>query len=557
MLGLFLIDYMTQERYLTEKVSERMQAHYAAEAGVQKAAVQLRELFSQKLLSDKGEVNRDFLRLLDIDKAQDFSFKTFIKQNELLPDTEAEVIVTLSALRPTPFYANINRFEQIPTELQTFYESPQGEDKGKALGGWEGILVYTSTGKYKKTEKTIQVAKEIKVTDLTAPADEYTLFISGHKDEFLKEGEFRCKNWSVVRELYEMVTKLAQQTNKAFKSVLGNTATDFFWEPSVASNVSFEGEVKMKTLGIIRDFVLSVSDGDIKDYVDMTIQELKPHNWGKVRTNGRLHVFLPFFAADDIINYFEDKNVFSHQRPEIGFLFCSNQLHDPYLSKYSYYEGDIIRYYQKLKPYVLGVTETPYPSSESYTLNTKHDFVAENPDLLEPPKFKRIFKDAKDYCHEFYDKELTVAGTYSKPATLWGLKYVQGPLNIGGRISGQCMIVCEGDINVTSDILHDNANSYLALVSLNGKVKLKPSLKKAKIEAAIYAKNSIVGNESINVFGNLAVENLNRQDGESGPLLMPKHVILEYDFNLRSRVANNITFNISDIIVTQRSGSNL
>ncbi|MEW6709464.1 MAG: polymer-forming cytoskeletal protein, partial [Candidatus Riflebacteria bacterium] len=405
---------------------------------------------------------------------------------------------------------------------------------------------------YRSSEKKLEVIRELKVTDLTPPAENYTLFVQSRNDEYLRHGEFRCRNWSVVRALKTLIDDLAEVTNHAFQETMGAGAGDLFWEPNMASSVSFEGEIKLRTFNVIRKLVMSASDLKIKDFVDTSIQKLHPYLWGKVRTNGRLHVYLPFFAADDIINYFEDSSIFSHQRPEIGYLFCSNQLHDPYLSKYTYYEGEIIKYYQKLKPYMIGITETPYPSSDPYTINTKFDFVSRHPDKLEPLQLARIVKDAKNYCHEFHEKDLRIEGTYSRPASVMGLVYVQGNVHISGRIKGQGMIVTEGNIHISGDVVHDSASSFLSVVSLKGSVILPREMRSAKIEAAIYAKNSIVGGEKINIFGNLVVDTLNRQKGEDGELIMPKKVVIDYDAALKSNVGSNVCFNISDLITTYR-----
>ena len=61
----------------------------------------------------------------------------------------------------------------------------------------------------------------------------------------------------------------------------------------------------------------------------------------------------------------------------------------------------------------------------------------------------RIKKNAKDYCHEYYENDLTLEGTYSKPVSVWGVIYVDGNLHIGGRIAGQGMIVCKGNVYIT------------------------------------------------------------------------------------------------------------
>ena len=552
-LGVMLIDYLTQERTQTTKLSENLQANYLAEAAIEKAMVKVRDIFSQKLRTDTGEVNDSILALLDVDRAENFSCRVKIDDGELVEGGSAEVIVQVGNVRSTPFKTYIDEYEDVPQSLNIYKKENRDTYADKSLGGWEGNLRFEATGRYRKAVRKLELMRELKVSDLTPPAENYTLFVTSKQDEYLRQGEFRIRNWSVIRELNTLIQDLAKKTKEAFQETMGNSGGgDFFWEPNVGSNITLEGDIKVQTLKVIRKLVMSATDSKIKDYVDLQIGKLHPYLWGKIRTNGRLHVYLPFFAADDIINYFEDNSIFSHQRPEIGYLFCSNQLHDPYLSKYTYYEGEVIKYYQKLKPYVLGITETPYPSSDPYTINTKFDFVSKHPDNLQPMQLDRIKKNAKDYCHEYYENDLTLEGTYSKPVSVWGVIYVDGNLHIGGRIAGQGMIVCKGNVYITEDVVHDSGDSFLSIVSLDGSVKLDRGLTSAKVESAIYAKNSIIGGEQIKIFGNLVVDELNRQQGEEGQLIMPKRVIIDYDSNLKSRVGNNVCFNVSDLITTYR-----
>lgn len=553
LFGSFFISYMTAEVHQSHRQSDNLVAYYLAEAAIEKAYVKLRELFSQKLLDSQNEINEKLLDLLDIDRAENFKLRVEISDGELIKNGGAEAIVEVNNLKPTPFKAYIDEYIDVPSQLKVYRKQNRDTYADKALGGWEGSLKFVVSSYYKKAKKRIELIRDIKVSDLTPPAENYTLFISGKKDEYLKEGEFICRNWSVVRSLKEMIDEIIKKTNKAFQETFGKTAESLFWDPKSINMINFEGEAKVKVLKVIRKLVMSETDVKIKDYVDETIQNLHPYMWGKIRTNGRLHVYLPFFAADDIINYFEDNSIFSHQRPEIGYLFCNNQLHDPYLSKYTYYEGEIIKYYQKLKPYVLGITETPYPSSDPYTINTKFDFVTRYPDKLQPLQYERIKKFAKDYCHEMYENDLILQGTYTKPAKVWGIIYVKGNLYIGGRISGRAMIVVEGNIILTDNVIKDSAASFLSLVALNGEVLFDKRISKAKVEAAIYAKNSIKGGEQIIIFGNLVVENLNRMEKEDGPVLMPKRVMIQYDANLKSQIGNNVCFNISKRILGLRN----
>ena len=552
-LGVMLINYLTQERTQTTKLSENLQAIYLAEAGIEKALVKVRDLFSQKLMDNEGNFDEKFLALLDIDKAEHFSMRVKINDGELIDGGTAEVLVQVGNVRSTPFKTYIDEYIDVPQSFNCYKRESRETSADKSLGGWEGNLRFESTGTYRGTQRKIELLKDLKVSDLTPPAEHYTLFITNKKDEYLREGEFRLRNWSIIRELNDLVLEVAKKTKDAFQSTMGNAGnSDFFWEPNMGSNISFEGDVRVQTLKVIRDLCMKVSDIKIKDFVDFSVSKLHPYLWGKIRTNGRLHVYMPFFAADDIINYFEDNSTQSYHRPEIGYLFCSNQLHDPYLSKYTTYEGEIIKYYQKLKPYVLGITETPYPSSDPYTVTTKFDYVAKNHDVFQPMQLERIKKNSKDYCHEFYEKDLELQGTYSKPASVWGILFVDGNVRIGGRISGQGMIVCTGNIIITDNVIHDSGEAFLSLVTLNGGVKLDRTLSEAKVEAAIYAKNSITGGEQIKIFGNLCVDELNRQAGEEGELIMPKRVMIDYDSGLKSGAGDNVCFNISDMIISQR-----
>lgn len=549
--GTMFIRYMTQERAQTAKQGDSIIAAYLAEGAIEKARVKVQDVFAEKLVAKNGDVNERLLSLLDIDRAENFRHKVTISDGELVSGGSAVVEIEVMNLKQTPFKAYIDEYEEVPSELKIFRKENRDTYADKALGGWEGMIRFSAVATYKKTTKKLEVIRDLKVSDLTPPAENYTLFISSNKDEYLKEGEFRVRNWSLVRPLKDMVAEMVKSINDAVQHSLGNSAEALFWEPKTINMISFEGDFKVKVLKVIKSLVMRTSDIKLKDYVDTSIQNLHPYLWGKIRTNGRLHAYLPFFAADDIINYFEDNSIFSHQRPEIGYLFCNNQLHDPYLSKYTYYEGEIIRYYQKLKPYVLGITETPYPSSDPYTINTKFDFVSRYPQKLEPLQLDRIKKHSREYCHEFIEGDLRIKGTYSKPAVVNGIIYVDGNLHIGGRISGKAMIVCGGNIYITDNVVHDTAKSFLSLVALKGHVSLR-GITNPKVEAAVYSANSIIGGEMISILGNLVVETLNRQKGEDGPLIMPKRVIINYDTDLKSQTGNNVCFNISERVLAMK-----
>ncbi|MBI3037494.1 hypothetical protein HYY75_00385, partial [bacterium] len=341
--GTLFVSYMSQERGQVSKQSDNIVAYYLAEAGVEKALVKMRQIFSERLIDDKNEVNDQLLSLLDIDRAENFKITVEIEDGDLVKGGSAKVQIDVRDLKLTPFKTYLDEYEEVPPQLRVYRKQNRDTYADKALGGWEGHLRFISTGTFKGSSKRIEVVHDLKVSDLTPPGENYTLFISGKQDEYLREGEFRCRNWNVVRSLKEMIEEIIKHINDAVLASLGNSAESLFWEPKTINMISFEGDFKIKVLKVIQKLVMRVTDLKIKDFVDTTIQNLHPYLWGKIRTNGRLHVYLPFFAADDIINYFEDNSIFSHQRPEIGYLFCNNQMHDPYLSKYTYYEGEIIK----------------------------------------------------------------------------------------------------------------------------------------------------------------------------------------------------------------------
>ena len=102
-LGVMLINYLTQERTQTTKLSENIQALYLAEAGLEKALVKAKEVFSQKLMDSEGQFDDKVLALLDIDKAENFSMRVKINDGELIDGGTAEVLVQIGNVRSTPF----------------------------------------------------------------------------------------------------------------------------------------------------------------------------------------------------------------------------------------------------------------------------------------------------------------------------------------------------------------------------------------------------------------------------------------------------------------------
>src|SRR5690606_33068878 len=86
-----------------------------------------------------------------------------------------------------------------------------------------------------------------------------------------------------------------------------------------ALSEGFKSESLEESIALIDEISKVVSDDTISETVDNIILSLNPRNWGRVRTNGRLEVYMPFFAADDIINYFAESGGW-RDLPEVGYL---------------------------------------------------------------------------------------------------------------------------------------------------------------------------------------------------------------------------------------------
>ena len=152
------------------------------------------------------------------------SMRINIPEGDIIPDGSAEVIIGKQCSScAVQSYIGL----ESPRSLEIFRKKKRKSMRKKALGGWEGYLRFEAIGKYKRAERTIEVMRELKVSDLTPPAENYTLFVTARKDEYLRYGEFRCRNWSVVRDLKALIDELVKKTGDAFQETLGNTANEF------------------------------------------------------------------------------------------------------------------------------------------------------------------------------------------------------------------------------------------------------------------------------------------------------------------------------------------
>lgn len=550
-LGFSFSYVLTQRRRIIVKHGEDFTAYYMAQAGVRKALWVLRNAFTEDLVSPKNpkpkeilETNEVLLNLLDMERAREWARTYDLPEGEVMAEGKAHVLMEFLGVSRNEFSTYLDRVERIPPGLEQYREKrdPEGETQFglEPLGGWTGKVRIVSTGTYRGTRRIIEVIKDVKVTDITPPAPDHTLFIHGKNTEYLKgPGKFQLSNLDLPQVILDLIHELAMKVNEVLRLELTES------KERVLANVSKineylttkfdEGDVS-GALKIVHDLAQHANDENIRDMVDNIILSLNPRDWGRIRTNGVLHVYLPFFEADDIINYFADTSIFGHQRPEVGYLFHQYRLHDPYLSVYTHYEGYVYKNYRRLNPLALGPSKEPQPvPPQRYTINTRMNYVQRHPEREEVPGLDRLRKHGKKYCHRLYKTPETLWGRKNDPIVLEGIWYFQEKLTLGGPFVGRGLIVCEKDISIVAGLTKGAKNASLGLVSLNGVIAFAPEVSRFRVEAGLYGHNGFTGTpqQQVDILGNLICENFNREK-------QPRYVSCRFDPDLKNHMCDNI-----------------
>lgn len=500
-------------------------AYYLAEAGIEKAVYELKNIFRAPLVNEKNEVNENLLKILDFHTAQDFQMN-LSDELSTKDGSRYSARVEFFNLKQTPFGSNL-REKEVPPKLEQYKKETSSYANPKKLGGWQGKLkitsvgtvrMVTSSGTLRDVSRSIVVIRDIKVADLTPPAPEYTLFISGEKTEYIKEGEF------ILEHGLSNLIMIAQGFLDDFQRLL----------PYLKGSMN-------DMISIVRDFVIKTKFTKPQEKkMEDIFKAYKVA--GRVRTNGVVHIYLPFFEVDDIINYFVSNNYY--ERPEVGYPFCNNRLHDRFMSWATKFEGDIKKHYYELVPYVIQ-NQKPTPKVEQYTRwSTFPNYLKQYPNEVEPENLKNILQNAEIYASEVVPRSLTVLGTRQRPYMLDGITVVKGDLKISGHMEGRGIIMATENISVSGNIELVNDKSLLTLVSQNGRITI-PKSAKLRIQASVFARDSILGGEDVTVLGNFLVQNLNRQEGEDGKVLMPKKFKVKYDNRIRNIMGDNFWVSIS------------
>lgn len=573
----------------------RLQAYYLATSGLDKTVGRIKELFDRPLVTMRDEarqetqVDAEVLGVLDPDRAKEWARRYEYKDGEVLGGGTVEVLAELLEVSRNPFSATIDRVEKIPPSLEPYRERRDEEDNAVAgaqpLGGWSGRLKLTATSSFQGHRAVVEMVKDVRVVDISPPAPDHTLFIHGKKTEFLKEGTFTLSNLTLPDQVLDLIHQLTLKINEVLRvpevseartAVLANV--EHINRKLVIAETDGEDATMLK---LVQDIVQHVSaiggDERIKDTVDNIILSLNPRDWGRVRTNGVLQIYLPFFSPDDIINFFADSSSFGQQRPEIGYSNCYNRLHDPYLSVYTHYEGYIYKNYRRLNPALgmggggelgmeggggapgggpgaaaggaSGKEEPPQVvPPQRYTINTRMNYVLRYPEREAVPNLDRLVKQAAKYASIRFKKPVVLVGTKDNPIQLEGIWHSQEEIRIQGPYTGRGTLVSDKGIIVTGDLepAGKSESHLLALVALEGAVEVLRS-GQTKIKAGIYAREGLRGskNGGVKLHGNLAVENLNRDQ-------MPRVFECRFNPHLKNHTADNLFGSISRRVLSFR-----
>ena len=97
-----------------------------------------------------------------------------ITDGELVDGGTAEVLVQVGNVRSTPFKSYIDEYIDVPQSLNCYKRESRETYADKSLGGWEANLRLEATGNYRSAQRKIELMKDLKVSDLTPPAEHYT-----------------------------------------------------------------------------------------------------------------------------------------------------------------------------------------------------------------------------------------------------------------------------------------------------------------------------------------------------------------------------------------------
>ncbi|MBT3783436.1 hypothetical protein HOF92_00595 [bacterium] len=538
--------YMTgQQVSFIRKMDARLKARYLAEGAMEKALFKIQKEFQRELIyhektsdgEEQYEINDRLLNLIDIRRIEDFSRVLRLNEDEIIEGGDGAVLTEVLDVKANEFYTFIDYQEKIPENLRVFQKPRNAKSTVdlEPLGGFRARIKFTSCGKFQKTIDCMDTVKYLNVSDITPPAPDHTLFIHSKNDEMLKRGAFRLSNLTLPPVIVKLLYRLSQQVKDILGFEIGEDrkrTLDLIEELNKNFTETFRSESLDTSLSLIQELSRIVTDDDISETVDNIILSLSPRNWGRVRTNGKLEVYMPFFAADDIINYFAEKGSW-RELPEVGYLFHDNRLHDPYMSVYTHYEGLIYKRYRKIYPSRYGAIEPEEVPPEQYTINTRLEYPRRYKHRLHIENLERLRNHGVEVANATFEVKLKLEGTNEVPLALEGIWYFRDGLEIKGTYTGRGIIISEQPIVINGDLVKKHERDSLSLVSLWNEIILKSP--QMKIHSALYAHMGLRsrGCDDLFVLGNLAVERLKRDS-------MPEKFHCRFDYHLKNHMVDNL-----------------
>lgn len=540
--------YITSNQTASIRMMEaRIKARLLAESAVEKAISRLESQFLNELVHMEKdattgdpifEINTDLLDLIDIDRLAGFSKVMRFEPDELMVGGQAVVVVEVRDVISNDFSTFIDFREKIPDSLKV-HQKPRNALSVidlEPLGGIQAKVRLRGHAYMDGISSTVEMAKTFRVTDISPPAPDHTLFLHSNKEEVLKEGSFVLSNLDLPPIIQKLLKRMSRQVEDALSVEVDahtDKARELIENLNNALSEGFKSESLEESIALIDEISKVVSDDTISETVDNIILSLNPRNWGRVRTNGRLEVYMPFFAADDIINYFAESGGW-RDLPEVGYLFHDNRLHDPYMSVYTHYEGLVYKRYRKIYPAHYGIVEPEEVAPEQYTINTLLEYPRRYPQHKDVENLERLRANGINVATFVFDKRVRLIGTASRPLELDGIWYFREGVQLGGPYTGRGMIVSDKQIVVEEDLTKVYPKDTLSMVSLNAEVVLAKS-GELKVESAIYAQEGLArqGTRKVDILGNLAVENLNREAA-------PSDIYIRFDADIKNHMVDNL-----------------
>jgi hypothetical protein len=547
--------------------ANRSQAHYLALAALERATNQFSRCLNGPLVTPApagGEpsINEATLELLDFERAKIWARSYTYAEGELLEEGHAQVVAQLLDVSRNAFGTYVDFVDRVPPGLEPYRE---GRDKdnnptpgAQILGGWSGRLKLTATAIHRDLRTVVECVKDVKVVDISPPAPNYTLFIHSNRRETLKEGTFILSNLTLPRVVLDLIHSLTVKLNEVLR------IDEFSANPIDAlRNVEAITRRLMQTDGaanptdplkLLLEMVQQAGAAEgqeaISSKVDDIILSLSPRDWGRVRTNGALQVYLPFFAPDDIIAYTPGQNVFGKETLEFGYSGSFNRLHDPYLSTYTFYEGNFSKSFRSLGNRTAPADAPRELHDVRYTLNTLRSFVESHPDRREVPNLERLEKQARQYAGAVYRGPVVFQGTKQNPIQLDGIWYCSGSVTIRGEFRGRGLIVAEDGITIADHVRHTSPlpdQDMLGLVALHGPITLGHTEGTTVVDAALYTRDGVKGTQrnGLKLFGNLACGTLGREE-------MPRAFECRFNPRIKNHMVDNLLGSVSRRLLSFR-----